>query len=86
MSNEELKLAQELGLATYLSAYIWLMGEELEVKELDNEGVNAMAGFMVEPLNIATELVFRKLMGDEKGMAETILRLRAAIDTLPPPP
>lgn len=87
LETEQLIKARDLGAATYLNAYIRLMAQALSVTdEVDTEGVNAMAGMMVEPLNIVTEMAFRKLMGDEKGVAESVLRLRRAIDTLPPPP
>lgn len=84
-STAELELARDMGAATYLSSFIWLMGDQLEVKDLTNDSVNAMAILMIEPLNLATELAFRKMMGDEEGVTDAILRLRRAIDLLPTP-
>lgn len=85
LSTTELELARDMGAATYLSSFIWLMSDQLEVKDLTNDSVNAMAILMIEPLNLATELAFRKMMGDEEGVADAILRLRRAIDLLPTP-
>lgn len=85
LSTTELELARDMGAATYLSSFIWLMSDQLGVKDLTNDSVNAMAILMIEPLNLATELAFRKLMGDEEGVTDAILRLRRAIDLLPTP-
>lgn len=82
LSNSELQLARDMGAATYLSAYIWLMAEQLEIKDLDNESVTAMALTMVDALALSTEATFRALMSDRTGVQDAIRRLQQELIAL----
>ena len=61
LSDAELTKARDLGAATYLSAYVHLMARNLGVDDRDHQGINAMAGALVEPVNLATEAAFREI-------------------------
>jgi hypothetical protein len=85
LSQQELQLARDMGAATYLSSYIWLMAQQLGVtvqEEITNDAVNAMAELMVEPLNFATQAAFCMLMEDERGAREQMAKLHNALTGL----
>lgn len=85
LPREELERGRDLGAATYLSAYIHLMLRELGIAHFasDTAGVNSMVEQMVEPMNIATEAIWRALMDDHSGEMEKVLeRFRESLDAI----
>lgn len=83
LSDDDLKRARDLGAATYVTAYVTMMAKELGIKDIDLAAANALAMHMVEPLNLATEATFRKLMEDDAGTADTLRRFHMALKQLP---
>lgn len=67
-ATEDLHGARDLGIVTYLRAYILLMMKELGVADEPDtsDGVNAMILVAIEPINLATEAIWRAMMQDEK--------------------
>lgn len=82
LSNAELQLARDMGAATYLSSYIWLMAGELKVEDINNNSVNKMAELMVDPINLATLATFCMLMKDIEGANNAMQKLREALNDL----
>lgn len=84
MSQAELYLARDMGAATYLSSFIWILAGELKIPKDDitNESVNAMAELMVEPINHATMAAFCMMMNDVKGCRDELEKLRQALNGL----
>jgi hypothetical protein len=73
LSDHELKHAQEVAAATFLSAYIRRMSRAIGVEtesDTDVAGLNAMALECVEVLNTAMSAAWCALMKDDAGMAK----------------
>lgn len=82
-SREEIERIRDLGAVAYLRGYIRLMVRELEIDESDVEGMNHMLLQMVEPLNIATEAIWRGLMNDKPEEMEKVLaRFKESLDQI----
>lgn len=64
--REALRTYHHRGAAIYLSAYIGLMMDGMGVKATTKSEINALALEMVEPLNIATEAIWRAMMSDQE--------------------
>lgn len=79
MPREELERAKDLGAAAYCAAYIHLMARELGIDETDTEGIRTMIVQMVEPMNHATEAIWRALMNDNVGKEEVLIRFRQSL-------
>lgn len=79
LSREELERARDLGAVTYCGAYVHLMGRELGVDTSDKESLNHMLLQMVEPMNQATEAIWRALMNDHVGKEEALIRFRKSL-------
>lgn len=77
LPKEEVERARDLGAVTYCAAYIELMARELGINT--REGVNQMVSEMIEPLNYATEAIWRALMSDNLGKEETLIRFRQSL-------
>lgn len=84
--DETLRKSQELGAATYLTAYIVRMARAMDINsqqfEADTEGVNQMVLQMIEPLNHATAAIWCALMIDATGRDLAIERLTVALEAL----
>lgn len=84
--DETLRKSQELGAATYLTAYIVRMARAMDIDpqhlEADTEAVNQMVLQMVEPLNHATAAIWCALMTDASGRDLAIERLTVALEAL----
>ena len=88
MTPQDLQKAKDLGFATYLSAYVQLMGRNLGITGDDpdagtQQALNQMALTMVEPMNLATEACWRALMHDHRGAKDKIQRFEEALKQLP---
>lgn len=79
--RDELENKRDLGAVIYCGAYIELMRRELDVP-MDKAGMNEMITLMVEPMNHATEAIWRALMSDHKGLEEVLERFRQSLDQL----
>lgn len=79
LPREELERARDLGAVTYCGAYVHLMGQELGVDTSDKEALNHMLLQMVEPMNQATEAIWRALMNDNVGKEEALIRFRRSL-------
>lgn len=84
MSDRDLRMARDLGAATFLNAYIRLMAKEMGITGLSTEAVVKLAELMIEPLNISTEATFRWLMNDTGGSKDAVHRLRVKLMTTQP--
>lgn len=81
--KEELERTRDLGAVTYCRSYILLMARTLGVDMADTKAANSMTLQMVEPLNHATEAIWRALMDDRSGEIEKALdRFRQSLDRL----
>lgn len=78
LSRKMLEHARDVGAATSLSAYVRLMARELDV-DADNESLTEMVMKMVEPMNIATEAIWRALMHDHVGKEQALIRFRQSL-------
>lgn len=79
LSTEELEQSYEMGMAMFCSAYVQLMTRELGIDVQDKEALKPMILQMVEPMNDATEAVWRALMHDHLGKEEALIRFRKAL-------
>lgn len=79
MPREELERARDLGAAAYCAAYIHLMARELGIDESDTDGIRTMLVQMVEPMNHATETIWRALMNDNLGKEQALIRFRQSL-------
>lgn len=77
--EEHLGELRDVGAVTYLSAYIRLMGRSLNVPEPTKLDIGRMVLSMVEPMNHATEAIWRALMKDDIGKEEAIERFRESL-------
>lgn len=82
MPDEELERAQYLGAAAYLTAYLRRMMRAIGVDDSDAAGVNAMVMSMVEPLNHATEAIWRALMKDIIGKEKAVTKFKESLNRL----
>lgn len=82
LSDEQLREAQAMGAAAYLTAYTRLMARALGIDDDSPEAINKMVMVMIEPLNNATEATFRALMNDRKGMYKALKTLRESVEEL----
>lgn len=84
LSDEQLREAQAMGAAAYLTAYTRLMARALGVEEdiVNADVLKQMVTAMVEPLNHATEATFRALMSDRKGTYKALKTLRESVEEL----
>lgn len=83
-SKEEVERIRDIGAVAYLRGYIRLMVRELGLDESDTEGMNHMLLHMVEPLNVATEAIWRGLMKDKPEEIEKVLaRFKESLDQIP---
>lgn len=82
LPRAELEKARDLGAAMYLSAYGHLMARELGIDETDNEGIKRMMLQLIEPMNDATEAMWRALMEDEDGMYKALRRFEDRLHKL----
>lgn len=78
----QLEHARDIGAATYLAAYGRLMAGELGIDETDTEGINHMMLSLIEPMNRATEVMWRALMDDRQGMEEALGRFVDSLDNI----
>lgn len=86
LSNEAVKRIRDLGAVAYLRGYIRLMVRELDIDESDTEGMDHMLLQMVEPLNVATEAIWRALMSDKSEEMEKVLaRFKESLEPLQTP-
>lgn len=83
IAEEDLQHARDLGAVTYLRAYILLMMRALHVNDEPDtsDAVNAMILVSVDPLNLATEAIWRAMMQDEK-FEKTIDEFRESLRKL----
>lgn len=82
LSRAELEKARDIGVATYLSAYGRLMARELGIDETDTQGINRMMFVLIEPMNLATEAMWRALMEDHEGTERITNLFRDKLDNL----
>ena len=81
LTKEAITRMRDLGAAAYLRGYVHLMVRELEIDESDTEGMNHMLLLMVEPLNVATEAIWRAMMKETPEEMEKVLeRFKAELD------
>lgn len=81
--REELERMRDLGAVAYHSAYIHLMAHELGVDVSDTEFISDMVVRMIEPMNLATEAIWRAMMNDHSGEIEKVLeRFRESLDNI----
>lgn len=80
--TEELERTRDLGAVTYCRSYILLMARALGVDMTDTKAANAMTLAMVEPMNHATETIWRALMDDQKGKKEALKRFHQSLDVI----
>lgn len=84
--RQDLEHARDLGAASYLSSYIRLMMLAIGVEDAEkadketSEGVNAMVLAMVEPINHATETIWRAMMHDHEGEKAALKRFIASLE------
>lgn len=82
--KETVERIRDLGAVAYLRGYIRLMVRELGLDESDEKGMDHMLLHMVEPLNIATEAIWRGLMKDKPEEMEKVLaRFKESLDQIP---
>jgi hypothetical protein len=81
LSREELKQAQIMGATAYMMAYVRLMAIEMSV-EVTSEDIRGMILEMVDPLNHATEAIWRALMKDYDGSNEAVDRFKESLDKM----
>lgn len=79
MSSDELKEMQTQGAIIYLKAYIHGMGRGLNIESLPENEIRQMIIEMVEPINLATETIWRGMMNDHNGMQETLKRFEKSV-------
>lgn len=85
--TSELQRIRDLGAISYMSAYCYLMMRELGVDGLQDgetwrQLTTDMVLLMVEPMNHATEAIWRATMRDTEGMEKALLRFRASLHAL----
>jgi hypothetical protein len=80
--REELERTRDLGAVTYCRSYILLMARELGVDMADTKTANSMTLQMVEPMNHATEAIWRALMEDHEGKERALERLQQSLERL----
>lgn len=78
----DLRRALNLGMTTYLTAYIHLMGLELGIDTSNREQMSAMASIMLEVVNFGTEISWRALMNDQEGTEIGLARFRELVEAL----
>lgn len=82
LPKAELEKARDLGAAMYLTAYGHLMARELGIDETDDEGIKRMMLKLIEPMNEATDAMWRSLMEDREGMDKAIHRFEDELQRL----
>lgn len=66
----------------YLTAYGHLMARELGIDETDDAGIKRMMLQLIEPMNDATDAMWRALMEDRDGMYKALHRFEDSLTKL----
>lgn len=81
LTEEELKHAQDMGAATYLSAYVHRMAAHLGV-EGTTEELKAMAVALSDCMSFGTQAAWCALMKDQEGTDRSMGQLDEALENL----
>lgn len=79
LSREALQEMQARGASLYLDAYVRLMARALGVDAVNAEVLGMMV-MMIDPLNHATEAIWRAMMKDGVGALGALDRFKESLD------
>lgn len=82
LDKPTLQRALNLGITTYLTAYVNLMALELDLDPLNQEQTNAMGLLMLDVVNLGTEVAWRAIMNDHEGVENGLERFREYVEAL----
>lgn len=80
MPQDELQRSRDLGAIIYLGAYVRLMCRELKVPDPQPDELRSWLLEFVDPLNHATEAIWRATMEDDNGAKEALVRFRESLN------
>lgn len=82
LPQDELQRSRDMGVIIYLGAYVRLMCRELGVPDPSAEELRPWILEFVDPLNHATEAIWRATMEDDKGANDAVVRFRESLKSI----